>query len=137
MLGKVLFDEIREKRGLAYSIGTNYTNFHDVYEYEISGMISPEATPYIDEIVRECISMVPSRRDLFDRKLKSCKKQCLMIDLSGLELAKDSASDLVSNHRIIPIREAWDQLHKVTHEQMAEAAALLSSEQQYTFITCP
>lgn len=137
VLGKILFDEIREKRGLAYSIGTDYTGFHDVYEYEIGGRISPDATPYIDELVRKCISIVPSRRDLFDRKLKSCKQKCLMIDLSGSGLAGESASDLVSDHRIVPMQEAWDGLHKVTHEQMAEAAALLSSERQYTFITCP
>jgi predicted Zn-dependent peptidase len=137
MLGKVLFEEIREKRSLAYSIGTNYTDFQDVYEYEIVGTISPDATPYIDELVRKCIEMVPSRRDLFDRKLKSLKQKCLMIDLSGQSLAGISADELVSDHRIIPIQEAWDELHKVTFEQMAEATALLSSERQYTFITCP
>ncbi len=137
VLGKILFDEIREKRELAYSIGSGYTDFHDVCEYEINGRISPDATPYIDELVRKCISMVPSRRDLFDRKLKSCMQKCLMIDLSGSDLADISAGDLVSDHRIIPMQEVWDELQKVTFEQMAEAVALLSSERQYTFITCP
>ncbi len=137
VLGKILFDEIREKRSLAYSIGTDYTDFQDVYEYEIRGMVSPDATPYIDELVRKCIGMVPSRRDLFDRKLKSSKQKCLMIDLSGSSLADVSAGDLVSDHRIIPMQEVSDELQKVTFEQMAEAAALLSSERQYTFITCP
>lgn len=137
VLGKILFDEIREKRSLAYSIGTNLTNFQDVYGYEIGGRISPDATPYIDELVRKCIDMVPLRRDLFDRKLESLKQRCLMIDLSGQNLAAKAAEDLVSDHRIIPMQEVWDDLHKVTFEQMAEATALLSSERQYTFITCP
>ena len=137
VLEKILFDEIREKRELAYSIGSSYRGFHDVYEYEINCKISPEATPYIDELVRKCISMVPSRHDLFDRKLKSCKQSCLMIDLSGSGLASSSAGDLVSDHRVIPMQEVWDELHKVTYEQMAEAATLLSSDRQYTFITCP
>jgi predicted Zn-dependent peptidase len=135
VLGKILFDEVREKRGLAYSIGC--TSFQDVCEYEIGGMISPDATSYIDELVRKCISMVSSRRDLFDRKLKSLKRKCLMIDLSGSSLADNSASDLASDHRIIPMQEVWDGLDKVTYEQMAEAAALLSPERQYTFIACP
>ena len=137
VLGQILFEEIREKRGLAYSIGSDYTGFHDVYQYEINGRISPDATHYIDELVRKCISMVPSRRDLFDRKLKSSMQKCLMIDLSGGGLADNSAGDLVSDHRIIPMQEVWDELQKVTFEQMAEATALLSSERQYTFITCP
>ncbi|HRH22516.1 MAG TPA: pitrilysin family protein [Candidatus Paceibacterota bacterium] len=137
VLGKVLFDEAREKRGLAYSIGNSYENFHDVYEYEVKGQISPDATPYIDDLVRNCISMVPLRRDVFERKLKSCKQKCLMIDLSGSGLANNSACDLISDHRIIPMQEVWDELQKVTFEQMAKAAALLSSNRQYTFITCP
>lgn len=137
VLGKILFDEIREKRGLAYSIGTDYTDYHDVYEYEIGGRITPDATLYIDELVRKCISMVPSRRDLFERKLKSCIQRCLMIDLSGAGLARNSADDLVSDHRIISMQEALDELHKVRPEQMEEAVAILTPERQYTFIACP
>jgi predicted Zn-dependent peptidase len=137
ILNKVLFDEVREKRGLAYSIGADYTDFHDVFEYEISGRINPEATSYIDELVRNCILMAASRRDLFERKLKACKQRCLMIDLSGTSLADNSAMELVLGHRIVPMQEVLDDLNRVTHEQMAEAAALLSSERQYTFITCP
>ena len=137
VLGQVLFEEVREKRGLAYSIGTYCTGFHDVNEYVIGGRISPDATPVIDEIVRKCISMVTSRRDLFDRKLKSMKQKCLMIDLTGQSLASKSADDLESDHRIIPMQEVRDELQKVEFEQMAEAASLLAVERQYTFITCP
>ena len=137
VLDQVLTDEIREKRGLAYGMSTDYTGFHDVYEYEICGQIAPDATPYINELVRKCILMVPSRHDLFDQKLRGCIQECLMTDLSGLGLADNAADDLVSDHRIITMQEVRDDLHKVTHEQMAEATALLSSERQYTFITCP
>jgi zinc protease len=137
VLDKILGEEIREKRGLAYRIGSDYTGFHDIREYAIRGEINPDATPYIDELVRKCISMVPSRRDLFDRKIRSCIQTCLMVDLSGAGLAYESANDLVSDHRIILMQEIWDNLQNVRFEKMAEAAALLSSEQQYTFITCP
>ena len=137
VLGKILFDEIRVKRGLAYSIDAGYTSFQDVYEYKISGNISSEATPYIDELVQSCIEMVPSRQDLFDQKLQSLKQRCLMIDLSGKDLAEFSADDMTYDHRIIPMQEVWNELHKVTFEQMAEATSLLSFERHYTFITFP
>jgi len=137
VLGKILFDEVREKRGLAYSIGIDFEDLQDVCEYRIEGQISPEATPYINELVRKCISMVPSRRDLFDRKLESCIKQCLMIDHSGAGLCGECAGELVNHHRIIPMQEVWDNLQKVTFEQMEEVVALLSPERQYTFITHP
>jgi predicted Zn-dependent peptidase len=137
VLGKILFDEVREKRGLAYNIDADYQNFQDVCEYEISGMINPKATLYIDELVRKCIEMVPSRHDLFDLYLEKFKQKCLMIDLAGRELSENSAADLASYHRIISMQEVWGDLHKVKFEQMAEAAALLSPERQYTFISCP
>lgn len=137
VLSKILFDEIREKRGLVYSIDSDYDGYHDVYEYEIRGSVSPDATQCIDELVRKCISMIPFECELFERKLKSCIQGCKMVDLSGSALVDISASDLVSDHRIIPLQEVLDGLHKVTFEQMAEATALLSPERQYTFITSP
>ncbi len=137
VLEKILRDEIRESRGLAYSVGTDYVGYQDLYVYEIIGTVSPSATPYINELVRNCIEAVPSRRDLFDRKLKSLKQMCMMIDLSGSSLAGNVGSNLSSIQRIISIQEVWDDLHKITFEQMEEAASLLSSERQFTFMTCP
>ncbi len=137
VLGKILFDEVREKRGLAYSIGINLQDWQDVCEYQIVGQISPEATPYINDLVRKCISMVSSRHDLFDRNLESCIKQCLMIDHSGADLCGESAEELIGHHRIIPMQEVWDNLHKVTFDQMEEAVKFLNPEQQYTFIAHP
>jgi len=137
MLNKILFDEIRQKRSLAYGIGINHTDFQDVCECEIGGRISPDTTHYIDELVRKCVGMVPSSRDLFDHKLKSLKQKCLMIDLVGQNLARNSAEDLVWDQRIIPMQEVWDDLHKVTFDQMAEATTLFSPERQYTLIICP
>lgn len=137
VLSEILFDEIREKRGLAYSVNVHYTNFQDVYEYQIDARISPGAIPYINELVRYCIEMASSRRDVFDQKLTSLKQGCLMIDLSGGALAESSGAELASDHRIIPMQEVWDELHKVTFEQMAEAASFLSPEGQYTFISSP
>ncbi len=137
VLDKILFYEIREKLGDTYGVDINEESFQDVCRYEIGGRISPDATPYINELVRKCISMVPSRHDLFRRKLRACMQRCQMSDRSGSGLADSSADDLVSDHRIIPLQEVCDELQKVTFEQMAEAAAFLSSERQYTFITCP
>lgn len=137
VLDQILFDQIREKRGLTYNIDTDYTNFQDVCKYDIECKISPEATPYIDELVRGCIEMVPTRRDLFDRKLQALKQQCLMVDLTGRDLVRNSASDLSLDHRIISMQEVWDELHKVTFDQMAEATSLLSFDRYYTFIACP
>ncbi|NCA94166.1 MAG: insulinase family protein [Sphingobacteriia bacterium] len=137
MLKKILFEEIREKRGLAYNINANYSNFQNVFEYEVRGLINPEATSCIDELVQKCIKMIPLRQDLFDRCLRSQKQKYSMMDLSGHDLVDGSSADLALFNRIVPLQESWGDLHKVKFEQMAEAAALLSPERQYTFISCP
>jgi len=137
VLGMLLTEEIREKRGLAYSISTNYTYFQDVCDWVINGNVSPESIPHIDELIQDCISMVPSRRDIFDRKLSSCLLRCEMIDLSGETLVKDSAGDITSYQKIITMQQIWEQLNEVRFEQMEEAAAFLSADRKCTFITCP
>lgn len=137
MLGKILFDEIRQKRELAYSFGTNLVNYEDVFEYVVSGRVSPEVTNGIGEIVRKCIEEIPTRKDLFEQVLKSCIQKCYMLDQSGGEIVTNSTDDLIYRRRIIPIQEEWDELQTVTFDQMAEAAALLSPKHQYTFIISP
>lgn len=137
ILNMVLHEQIREQRGLAYSIGVDHTNYQDIGEYVITGQISPEATHSIDELVRTCITTASSRRDIFDRVLESCKRRCCMIDLSGSDLAGGSAGDLVSYQRIVTVQEDLDMLNLVRFEQMQEAAGFLNPRQQHTFITCP
>jgi predicted Zn-dependent peptidase len=137
ILEKLLAEEIRVKRGLAYRTATNYTSFQDVYEYRIESRINPEATPVINELVRKCISMVSRRRDLFERKRRSLIQKCLMTDVSGASLCDRSAQDLVFRHRIVLLQEVRDELLQVQHEQMAEAADFLSERGQYTFIARP
>lgn len=137
MLRKILFDEIRQKRSLAYDIDVSYRDFQDVYEYEVSGRIVPEATSYIGELVRNCILSVPKNRELFDQERNSSLQKCSMIDFSGLGLANCAAEEIASGHRIILMEDVWNDLQKVTFEQMAEVALLLSPYRQYTFIVRP
>lgn len=137
VLWKILFEEVREKRALAYGVKVNCFNFQDICEYEITGSINPDATEHINELVHKCILMVPERRDLFDQKFKASKQRYLMTDLSGTDLVDHCISDLVTDHRIITMQEELNDLEQVTFENIADAASLLSPEKQYTFITCP
>lgn len=137
MLNMILFEEIREKRRFAYSVHANYIDYQDVSEYQITANVATGATSRIDRCIQECISMVPSRFDLFTRNIESLKRNCHMIDLSGSDLVETASDDLVAQHRIISSQEDWGGLHQVKFEQMAEAAALLSDERKYTFVIRP
>jgi len=137
MFRKILFDDIRQKRSLAYRIGTAVSEFQDVTEYKVNAWINPNATESINEIVRECINMIPLQQELFEQKLNSAKQDCLMTDLSGSGLIGKVSTELVLSHRISTIQEGLDDLNKVTFEQMSEAIEFLDDERQYTFIIRP
>lgn len=137
VLKRILFEEIREKQGLAYAVNVSCTNYQDVCEYMIEGNVSPEATQKIADLVRKCIELVPRRQDLFERELNALMKQCLMVDCSGDAFADNSAEMLALFGRIMTVGEVFEDLQRVTHDQMAQIAAILSREQQYTFISHP
>lgn len=137
MLKKIMFEEIRQNRGLAYRIDNSSRSFQDICEYKISVTTNPQAISDINGLVHACLSRIGSSKDLFQQKLESAQQNCLMADLSGEGLADDAADDLQSDQRIITLQEIWDNLHKVTFEQMTEAASFLSVERQHTFLTCP
>ncbi len=137
ILEKILFQELREKRQLVYSIRTNYQDFQDVYEYTVNGQIDPKAASYIGELVNGCISVAASRLDMFQRVLTSCRQKCLMSDLSGRDLVAEIADDLACGQQIITLQEVLEGLNRVKFEQMAEMACFLCPERQYTFMVCP
>lgn len=137
VLKRVLFDEIRTKRSLAYSVTVEHTNFHDVCEYVIECKVDPSATQQIEGLVRECIESVPQRNDLFECELVALTNNCSIVDCSSDDLANHSAERLSRYGRIITVGETLEDLQRVTHNQMALAAGILSREQQFTFISHP
>jgi len=137
MFREITFNEIREKRGMTYDMSFDYVDFQDIREYSVGVKVSSSDMPRIHELIRDCISMIPLRPDLFDEVVKSTTQQCLMVDVSGSDLASNCSHRLSLDHKIITTQDMWNELHKVRFDQMAEAAALLSSLRQYTFITCP
>lgn len=132
ILRKILNDEIREKRSWAYSLSANYINYEDVYEYSIFVSVPPKATYDINEVVRKCIELAPSRRDMFDKEIKSENLNWHMSDLSGGQLANICAEDLAQYQKIITIREVIDALKKVSFDDMQKVAEILSPERQFT-----
>jgi predicted Zn-dependent peptidase len=137
VLRRILFEEIRRKRGLTYGVAVEHTNFHDVCEYVIECKVDPSATQQIEELVRECIELVPQRSDLFECELEALKNNCSIVDCSTDDLVDYSAEGLSMFGRIITVGEILEGLQRVTHDQMAKAAGILSREQQYTFISHP
>jgi predicted Zn-dependent peptidase len=137
VLNKILFEQIREKRTLAYSISSYCRSFQNILMFGIEGDINPTATSQISDLVRMCISMVPERLDLFKRKIASEMKSYSMVDFSGQGLIKNCTSDIGLYQRIKTMKEEYEELLEVKFEHMSEMVSLLDSKYQYTFIKCP
>ena len=137
ILGQMLNEEIRQKRGLAYHLGVNQVNFQDVVMFTINCQFQPEAKPLINKIVRQCIGRVPTRRDIFEPTIKSLIKQCLMIDLSGQGLANSAARDLAARQQIMTTQEIYFDLSQVSPKNIRDLTMLLNSNRQFTFIAEP
>lgn len=137
ILSEMLNKEIREERGLAYHLGVNHVNFQDVTMLTINCQFQPEAKLLINKIVRQCISQVVARRDIFEPTIKSLMKQCLMVDLSGQGLANSAAQDLATRQQIMTTQEIYFDLSQVSNQNIRDLTMLLNSNRQFTFIAEP
>lgn len=137
ILANILRTEIREKTGKTYGIRSSYLDFQDVGQFEIYGKAHPELRDTLDQLVQNCVNMVPSRRDLFTRMHTARVQKSSMLDLSASGLLGNVGSELEAEHRIITMEEEVAELQRVHFEQMTEGAALLSPDRKYTLITHP
>lgn len=137
VLKEILNEEIREKEGLAYSIGLEYGTYHDIAEYKISGVVSPDAIGRIDDIVRACIYSVTDHEDMFNKKLLNMKVSHFMDDASITNIVNEAASDLSDYQRLITLEEDFLLFEDVRFDRVNEMIALLAKERQHTFINMP
>ena len=112
-----LFQEIREKRGLAYSIGSFLHMFHDRGYIAVSGGTSPSALDEVvritlDEMVRICEETVSPE------ELDMARQQVLDDILMGLENTESRmmrlGESLLTHGRVLPIDEAIDCIQNVS-----------------------
>ena len=137
LLRRSLFNEIREKKGHSYKINVGHNTFRDVREFYIDTNIEPGNSSSIDELVDRNITEVAADREKFETGLKSRIIITSMSDHSGEAVVSGSTSDLGVYHRIISMGEENETLRRVTFDQMAEAAAMLSPQRRHSLIIEP
>lgn len=137
VLWQIMFEEIREKRGLSYGMKATSGFFQDIIEFTVSGKLKPKAEPQVEELVRQCIDQVPRRPELFEQKKARFVQKANMVDLSGGDVADISAKDLITDRRIVSIREESEGYRSTTFDDLVEIASLLSPERQFAFLTIP
>jgi len=120
-----IFQEIREKRGLVYSVGSYTLNYSSGGAYAVYGGTSPEQWPLVQELVRiefdkvcqeglEADELIRTKRNLNGN---------MVLALEGLSgrMMRMSRNELHHN-RDVPIDETLAKIEAVTNDQVVELA---------------
>ncbi len=120
-----LFQEIREKRGLAYSVGSYTLSYGSGGAYTVYGGTSPDQWSLVQELVhKEFANMVKS--GLAVEELDRTKRNIsgnLVLGLEAMSSRMMRMSKNELNHqREIPLEETLARINAVTNDQIVEIA---------------
>jgi predicted Zn-dependent peptidase len=134
-----LFQEIREKRGLAYNIGSYGRTYQDGGLFCVYGGTSPDTYAEVLHLTHTEFAKVV-QDGLTDDELTKAKTQVRGAMVLGLESMNARmhryGESLISFGRVIPIEEVLNEYESVTHERIGEVAkqVLQASPQTLTAI---
>lgn len=122
-----LFQKVREKRGLVYSINSGHTAFSDTGMFQIYAGTDParvkELTPVIQDELRDVV------KNIGEGELKRAKEQFRAGVLMGQEDVMRRADiighQLLAHNRIIPIDETLKKMMAVEKEDVQAVAKKL------------
>jgi predicted Zn-dependent peptidase len=122
--GSRIFQEVREQRGLAYSIGTLEWFFQDTGCLVISGGTSHETFPEVVEVVRQEVRKLaeqpPSPEEVLCAKAQLRTGVVLGLESSGGRMARLAEQELWFG-RLISVDETLAKLEAVTPEAVSQS----------------
>lgn len=120
-----LFQEIREKRGLAYSVGSYSLNYEAGGAFVVYGGTSPKTWGQVESLVHSEVKRL-IHDGLEDGELERTKRNLsghLVLALEGMNarMTRMARNELVFG-RDVPVEEALVKLEAVTEQQVRELA---------------
>lgn len=131
-----IFQEVREKRGLAYSVGSFDVMFKDGGCFAISGGSSPRNAAKVVDI---CLEQVKKSylEDVTNDELESAKEQIKSSILLGLESSSYRMTRLAESEinfgYFIPVDELLQSVNEVTIAQVRHIAEKYLKDKPVTF----
>jgi predicted Zn-dependent peptidase len=130
-----LFQEIREKRGLAYSIGSYGRSYQDGGLFCVYGGTSPDSYEEVLELTRKEFVSV-RENGLSEDELTKAKTQvrgALVLGLENMNARMNRYGEsLLSYGRVIPISEILEEYEAVTHAKIGEVADRVLDDSKLT-----
>ena len=127
-----LFQELREKRGLCYSIGSFSSSFAETGLMGIYAATSPELTgELVTVLTGELTSFAESVRDDETVRARAQLKAGLLMSLESSSMRADQvARQLLAFGRVVPVEEVAQKVDSVDRAAVSDLAALLFSSAQ-------
>jgi predicted Zn-dependent peptidase len=126
-----LFQEIREKRGLAYAVGSYMLSYSAGGAYTVYGGTSIDNWKMVQDLVRQEFDKV-MKDGLDEGELDRTKRNLagnLVLSLEGMSSRMMRMSRNELNHsREIPVEETLEKIEAVTNEKLVELARRILPE---------
>lgn len=131
-----IFQEVREKRGLAYSIGTADINFKDSGCFTVSGGSSPRN---IDKVLKLCLEEVKKiySEPVTDEELESARQQIKSAIVLGMENSSNRMGRLAECEIYFgeyqPVDTTIERFSAVTKDDVINVASKYLKDRPVTF----
>jgi predicted Zn-dependent peptidase len=130
-----LFQEIREKRGLAYAIGSYCASYTEAGLFVVYGGASVDKFDETLSLIRQELANI-SRIEVSSVELERAKNQIRGALVLGQESMSNRMSRMAKSEvyfgRIIPLAEIVREVMNVTHEEVSRIAGEIFSDNKYT-----
>jgi predicted Zn-dependent peptidase len=135
-----LFQEIREKRGLVYSVGSSLTHYAGAGSFSVYAGCSKKRVPEVLRLVREELARVAAD-GLSTEEVARSKGQLkgglvLGLEDTGSRMSRLGKSEL-SYGEYLPVREVLDRLDAVDEEHVAAVADELFAQESCLAVVGP
>lgn len=132
-----LFQEIREKRGLAYSVNTYACNYAETGMFSIYAATSAQKTEEVIQVT--CEELLKTTQSLCDEEIARAKVQAKASILMGLENSAARADELgrqlMNFGRFIPTHEMIEAIDNISRETLTRIAASLFIDTPIAYAT--
>jgi predicted Zn-dependent peptidase len=135
-----LFQEIREKRGLVYSVGSSLSHYAGTGSFSVYAGCSPKRVPEVLRLVREELTRVAAD-GLTAEEVARGRGQLkgglvLSLEDTGSRMSRLGKSEL-SYGEYLPVREVLDRLDGVDEDQVRQVAAELLTRETCLAVVGP
>jgi len=129
-----LFDELREKRGLAYSVDMSYFAFKDFGVFGVNGVVDRENVDVAIELIKEELYKV-AQNGITEYELEKARNYLL-----GQMLQEQEGVAVVAGNLSTQLALGWDYEHylmrkarlfAITQKQIGEIAEEVLKEENY------